>query len=86
MAHSVLLPLLASAMAPASGADLLTDPQAVGATPALGWNSWNRYRAELDETVVKATADALVSSGLAAKGYTVRVLSAVRVGATGTVS
>ena len=41
----------------------------VGITPALGWNSWNFYRGALDEQVVRDTAHALVSSGLAQKGY-----------------
>ena len=40
------------------------------ATPVLGWNSWNFFRSALNETVVKNTADLLISTGLAAKGYT----------------
>lgn len=35
----------------------------------MGWNSWNAYREKLDAQVVRDTADALVSSGLASKGY-----------------
>ncbi|KAJ4703422.1 Alpha-galactosidase [Melia azedarach] len=38
-------------------------------TPPMGWNSWNHYQCNIDEKVVKATADALVSTGLAALGY-----------------
>ena len=41
----------------------------VGRTPPLGWNSWNAFKGKLDEKVVKQTADLLVSTGLAAKGY-----------------
>ncbi|KAG6476925.1 hypothetical protein ZIOFF_066173 [Zingiber officinale] len=33
------------------------------------WNSWNFFACNIDETVIKETADALVSSGLAALGY-----------------
>jgi len=46
------------------------DAAVLAPTPVLGWNSWNFYKAKLNETVVKSTADLLVSTGLAAKGYT----------------
>ncbi len=39
-------------------------------TPPLGWNSWNVWAALVDDAKVRAAADALVSSGLAAQGYT----------------
>lgn len=39
-------------------------------TPPLGWNSWNVWAAAVDDAKVRAAADALVSSGLAAQGYT----------------
>ncbi|MGH7616913.1 MAG: NPCBM/NEW2 domain-containing protein, partial [Gemmatimonadaceae bacterium] len=39
-------------------------------TPPLGWNSWNVWAARVDDAKVRAAADALVSSGLAAHGYT----------------
>lgn len=39
-------------------------------TPGMGWNSWNQVRCYgLNENVVKAAADAIVSRGLHAKGY-----------------
>ena len=41
----------------------------VARTPPLGWNSWNAFKGKLDEKIVKQTADLLVSTGLAAKGY-----------------
>ena len=41
----------------------------VGLTPALGWNSWNFWRDALDEQVIRNTAQALRSTGLAKKGY-----------------
>ncbi|MER6008495.1 CBM35 domain-containing protein [Nonomuraea angiospora] len=37
--------------------------------PAMGWSSWSFVRRWPDETKMKAQADALVSSGLADKGY-----------------
>jgi len=41
----------------------------LGATPPMGWNSWNHFACNVNETVVFETATALVSTGLAAKGY-----------------
>ncbi|GAA0951243.1 CBM35 domain-containing protein [Nonomuraea longicatena] len=37
--------------------------------PAMGWSSWSFVRRWPDEAKLRAQADALVSSGLAAKGY-----------------
>jgi len=39
-------------------------------TPPMGWNSWNVWAAQVDDAKVRAAADALVASGLAAQGYT----------------
>jgi alpha-galactosidase len=39
-------------------------------TPALGWNSWNVWRRSVDDKKTRAAADGIVSSGLAAQGYT----------------
>lgn len=41
----------------------------VGLTPPMGWNSWNHFGCAINETIIKKTADLLVSTGLAAKGY-----------------
>ncbi|XP_059455815.1 alpha-galactosidase 3 [Corylus avellana] len=38
-------------------------------TPQMGWNSWNFFACNINETVIKETADALVSTGLAELGY-----------------
>jgi alpha-galactosidase len=36
----------------------------------MGWNSWNNFGCDkLNETVIKSTADAFVSTGMAAVGY-----------------
>lgn len=42
---------------------------ALASTPPLGWNSWNVWGASVDDAKVRAAADAMVSSGLAAHGY-----------------
>jgi alpha-galactosidase len=39
-------------------------------TPPLGWNSWNVWGGAVTDAEVRAAADALVKTGLAAQGYT----------------
>ncbi|HTS12898.1 MAG TPA: glycoside hydrolase family 27 protein [Candidatus Limnocylindrales bacterium] len=41
----------------------------VALTPPMGWNSWNKFSCHVDEDVVKAAADAMVSSGMKDAGY-----------------
>jgi len=41
----------------------------VGRTPPMGWNSWNHFGCNINENLIKQTADLIVSTGLAAKGY-----------------
>ncbi|KAJ3065503.1 hypothetical protein HDU98_011138 [Podochytrium sp. JEL0797] len=41
----------------------------VGRTPAMGWNSWNRFACNINENMIRKQADALVSTGLAGLGY-----------------
>lgn len=38
-------------------------------TPQMGWNSWNAYDVRNDAARTKASADAMVNSSLAAKGF-----------------
>jgi alpha-galactosidase len=44
-------------------------PGAVAATPPVGWNSWNAFQCNISESLIKATADAMVSSGMQAAGF-----------------
>ena len=44
--------------------------RALAQTPPLGWNSWNIWGGTVTDAKVRAAADGLVSSGLAAQGYT----------------
>ncbi|KAH6771039.1 alpha-galactosidase 1 [Perilla frutescens var. hirtella] len=41
----------------------------LASTPPMGWNSWNHFNCMIDEKIIKQTADALVSTGLAKLGY-----------------
>lgn len=38
-------------------------------TPAMGWNSWNKYQCNINEDLLKGIADAMVSTGLKDAGY-----------------
>ncbi len=38
-------------------------------TPPMGWNSWNTYGENINEQLIRETADAMVSQGLLEKGY-----------------
>jgi hypothetical protein len=39
-------------------------------TPPMGWNSWNAYGINVDADKVRGVAEAMISSGLAAHGWT----------------
>ncbi len=38
-------------------------------TPPMGWNSWNRYHCNINESIIRSMADTFVTSGLQAAGY-----------------
>jgi alpha-galactosidase len=42
---------------------------ALGATPPMGWNSWNTFQCNLNESLIKGIADVIVSSGMKDVGY-----------------
>jgi alpha-galactosidase len=42
---------------------------ALALTPPMGWNSWNAWGPTVDDAKVRAAADSMVESGLAAHGY-----------------
>ncbi|MBE1497652.1 alpha-galactosidase [Amycolatopsis lexingtonensis] len=39
-------------------------------TPPMGWNTWNTFECNINETLVKQTTDLMVSSGMRDRGYT----------------
>jgi alpha-galactosidase len=41
----------------------------LAATPQMGWNSWNRFACNIDEKLIRETADAMVKLGLKDAGY-----------------
>lgn len=36
---------------------------------SVGWNSWNHFHCNINEKLIRQTADAIVATGLAAAGY-----------------
>jgi alpha-galactosidase len=38
-------------------------------TPPMGWNSWNKFQCNVDETIIRAMADAMATNGMKAAGY-----------------
>ena len=43
--------------------------QYLGLTPPMGWNSWNTFTWNINEQLIRETADALVETGLKEAGY-----------------
>ncbi len=41
----------------------------LAATPPMGWNSWNKFQCNVDENLLRQTADAMVKSGMKDAGY-----------------
>ncbi|MGW7099569.1 ricin-type beta-trefoil lectin domain protein [Streptomyces sp. NPDC054838] len=60
---------LALGAAPAAAEPTATSDAPLALTPPMGWNNWAHYMCDIDEAKVVANADALVATGLAAKGY-----------------
>jgi alpha-galactosidase len=44
-------------------------PNGLALTPPMGWNSWNKFACDVNETTVRETADAMASSGMRDAGY-----------------
>lgn len=43
--------------------------EGIADTPPMGWNSWNTFACNIDEALIRETADALVASGMRDAGY-----------------
>jgi alpha-galactosidase len=41
----------------------------IAVTPPMGWNSWNHFAERVDDSTIRTTADALVSTGMRDAGY-----------------
>jgi len=41
----------------------------IGMTPQMGWNSWNKFASNINEKLIRETADVMVEKGLVDAGY-----------------
>ena len=41
----------------------------LGQTPQMGWNSWNKFACNINEQLIRETADAMITSGMKDAGY-----------------
>ncbi|MFP6764890.1 MAG: NPCBM/NEW2 domain-containing protein, partial [Planctomycetaceae bacterium] len=48
---------------------MAADEPILGATPPMGWNSWNAFEKDIDEKKIREIADVMVTSGLRDAGY-----------------
>ncbi|KAK4500448.1 hypothetical protein PRZ48_008637 [Zasmidium cellare] len=52
----------------------LTHDDGTGRLPAMGWNSWNAYHCDVDETKMMAAANDIVQKGFQTAGYNYVIL------------
>jgi hypothetical protein len=49
--------------------DILLEDSPRPQVPIMGWSSWNHFWHNIDEQIVRETADAMITSGMQAAGY-----------------
>ncbi|KAI9087958.1 hypothetical protein K1719_030288 [Acacia pycnantha] len=54
---------------PSSSPTKYSQSNGLALTPPMGWNSWNHFGCNINEDLIKQTADAMVSKGLSSLGY-----------------
>ncbi|MFI6458384.1 glycoside hydrolase family 27 protein [Streptosporangium amethystogenes] len=67
LTSAVTVMLTLTAVTSATPAQALNN--GVGRTPPMGWNTWNTFGCNINETLIRQTADALVSNGMRDLGY-----------------
>jgi alpha-galactosidase len=63
---AIVLALAAVGLRPAPARAL---ENGVARTPPMGWNTWNTFGCNINETLIRQTADALVANGMRELGY-----------------
>ena len=63
---AVVMTAMLAVVAPAPAAAL---DNGVARTPPMGWNTWNTFGCNINETLIRQMADAIVSSGMRDLGY-----------------
>jgi alpha-galactosidase len=49
--------------------NVLAQDNGLALVPPMGWNSWNKFRCNVSEQLIKDTADAMSSNGMKSAGY-----------------
>jgi alpha-galactosidase len=65
----ILLPVASPAAAQSIQEMVNKAPNGLALTPPMGWNSWNHFQCDINEKVIRDTADAMVASGMRDAGY-----------------
>jgi len=65
----VILLLMAMAIPCFAQPAPVSNSSALAPTPPMGWNSWNKFQCNVDENLIRQTADAMVSTGMKDAGY-----------------
>lgn len=60
----IMWTFLVTLFAPATALD-----NGLALTPQMGWNSWNHFNCDINATVIKGAADAIIANGLDKLGY-----------------
>jgi alpha-galactosidase len=67
--------LLALVLGVAAASPLLAQKfEGLAPTPPMGWNTWNTFASNINETLIKQTADVIAASGMRDAGYKYIVL------------
>ncbi|MFI5729705.1 NPCBM/NEW2 domain-containing protein [Kribbella sp. NPDC051587] len=66
---SLLGLVLSATLVPSAAQAAVQAKPDIASTPPMGWNSWNTFGCNINEGLIRDTADAMVSSGMAAAGY-----------------
>jgi alpha-galactosidase len=64
-----LILMLVALTLTAFGGAVLGQQETLAARPPMGWNSWNHFKAKVDDATIRAQVDAMVSSGMRDAGY-----------------
>lgn len=61
--------LLSLALASLGSAAFAQKFEGLALTPPMGWNTWNTFASNINETLIKETADAMIANGMRDAGY-----------------
>lgn len=71
LAASAALAIVTMTTAPSASAQKFTE---LAQTPPLGWNTWNTFASNINEALIRETADTMIANGMRDAGYVYIVL------------